>query len=92
MIEKVAQGARKRGASRIVGVETNPEKSVKGKYIICSIIYTMRSNCCLEVKKLKSVHQMIFVEVMLLAEANYFKIPNPKAKSFFLVIAAKCSR
>ncbi|GER56697.1 alcohol dehydrogenase family protein [Striga asiatica] len=33
----VVQGAKLRGASRIIGVDTNPEKSVKGTVILCSV-------------------------------------------------------
>lgn len=41
--DKVAQGAKIRGASRIIGVEPNPEKSEKGNSLFLFIFFELYS-------------------------------------------------
>lgn len=72
----MAQGAKIRGASRIVGVETNSEKCVKGNIFLPP--HSLHIPISVSRLKIGTVQQLISIEIKLLAFANCFPILKGK--------------
>lgn len=68
---KVAQGAKIRGASRIIGVDTNPEKSEKGSKQFISMIQMQSFILLSYVDSVNFLHCFASINEMLIYLDHY---------------------
>lgn len=73
-LAQVAEGARARGASRIIGVDINSDKFIKGNFLfhvplipLCSLLffYTLFLKI-INVKTYKALHELCFFNITML--------------------------